>query len=160
MLTIIDSAWGKQGRGGQGWTCSRSLKHPLKHPLSCPEGDVRLPCLGGKGGGLQRVLLSLRACDIEQRRGAGPRRGTTRGHFKGAFRDLIDVRKVILSVYCSDHSSLIKGYSPHHQNYRPDFYGFSNESGNKLPTLTLSENIIGHFLACRVFAVLQECKVN
>ena len=38
-----------------------------------------------------------------------------------------------------------KKYSPHRQDYRPDFYYFSNESGNKLPTLTLPEVILGNF---------------
>ena len=34
---------------------------------------------------------------------------------------------------------------PHRQDYRPDFYYFTNESGNKLPTLTLPEFILGNF---------------
>ena len=37
-----------------------------------------------------------------------------------------------------------KNCSLHRQDYRPDFYYFSNNLGNELPTLTLPENILGN----------------
>ena len=33
---------------------------------------------------------------------------------------------------------------PHHQDYRPDFYYFSNQSGSKLPTESLPQIILGN----------------
>ena len=43
-----------------------------------------------------------------------------------------------------EHCRPIAG-CPHRQYYRPDFYEYSNVSGNELPTLTFPENILGSF---------------
>ena len=52
-------------------------------------------------------------------------------------------RSVSLQSYC--FATTVVTYSPHRQDYRGDFYYFSNQSGNQWPTLTLPEFISGNF---------------
>ena len=47
--------------------------------------------------------------------------------------------------YMSEFLEILSMYSPHRQISRPTFMISANQSGNRLPTLTLSENILGNF---------------
>ena len=62
---------------GQGWTRSRSLKHPLKRPLRCLCRRSETSLFGGITGPL-----------LGAQWGAGTLRGTARGTIRGTVRAL------------------------------------------------------------------------
>ena len=70
----------------QGWTCSRSLKHPLRRPLRCLRRPCETSLFGGCNGAFCWVHNKGRARRGTSLRGAarGPIRGTVRGTLRGA----------------------------------------------------------------------------
>ena len=111
----------------------------------------------GRTGGIWSFSACPAICPPILRLSLARRRRPFRQPFFGHFQFRAHRQSVAVprgsQPWGSYREKILLNYSPHRQNYRPDFYDFSNESGSKLPTVTLPENIFWKLLACRVFAV-------